>query len=162
MTCLQCYANIDWDNTFKLVTATAAVTALFLNWLATLNNTKTRQLQVFYQVFKDVQDLQDKYYKGYPTGADDSDDNKIRNWLSIFFDSQECMAFLINKKHLEGDFKDFYKDGFITFYEQIFTVKANPVEREDPKQYPEIKKLYVTLTSPEDDILQKVKEMFNP
>jgi hypothetical protein len=153
--------EIDWAVTVQAlaspVSAIAAAVALFLNWIATKNNTKTRELDIFYKVFKDVQELQDTYYKDYA----DKTDAQIKNWLSIFFNAQECMAFLINKKHLTGDFKDFYKEGFITFYKQIFMVKADTAEKEDPIQYPEIKKLYISLTCPVDDIIQRDKEMFN-
>lgn len=134
--------NIDWLRTLQLfippIATSIAAVALIFNGLALWTNTKARHLQTFYDVFKNVQDLQDKFYKDY---ANKQLQDK-KNWLSIFFNAQECMAFLINKGHLKGDYKDFYKQSFITMYEEIFMKNAAPEEIKDATQYPEIKKLY--------------------
>lgn len=149
------WATIDWGITVQIfippITALAAAVALFLNWIATKNNSKTRELDIFYKVFQRIQDLQDKYFRDY---AKMQEEDKV-NWLSIFYNEIECIAFLINTKHLKGDFKDFYSESFVTSYEKIFLVKADPKVVEDPIQYPEIKKLYKKL-KPQNDHLSGI------
>ncbi len=136
------WATINWILTVQVLvptaTALAAVVALFLNWRATRNNTKTRELDIFYKVFQHIQDLQDKYYRDYAQLTQD----KQRDWLSIFFNALECMAFLIRKKHIRGDFMNFYKKSFITSYEDIFLKHASEQDREDPENFKEMKALY--------------------
>lgn len=136
------WATIDWPLTIQVlvptVTAIAAVVALFLNWRATKNNTKTRELDIFYKVFQHVQDLQDKYYREYAQMTSD----KLMNWLSIFFNALECLAFLIRREHIRGDFLEFYKKSFITSYEDIFLKHASKQDREDPENFKEMKALF--------------------
>lgn len=157
----ESWASIDWIITIQIlvppITAFAATVALFLNWIATRNNTKTRDLDIFYKVFQRMQTLQEEYYGKY-TEMKDADKT---NWLSVFYNEMECVAFLINTKHLKGDFKDFYSDSFITAYEKIFLINAGSKIIDDESQYQEMKKLYKALTSPEEDIIKKDREMFN-
>lgn len=139
------WASIDWLLTIQLVvllvTALAATIALFLNWKATMNNTKTRELDIFYKVFQHIQDLQDKYYRDYASLSVD----KQKDWLSIFFNALECVAFLIRRGHIRGDFMDFYKNSFITSYEDIFLSHASQPEKENAEIFKEMKALYKEL-----------------
>lgn len=139
-------ATIDWILTVQVLvppaTALVAAVALFLNWRATKNNTKTRELDIFYKVFQHIQDLQDKYYREYAQLSDD----KQRDWLSIFFNALECIAFLIRRGHIRGDFTDFYKDSFITSYKDIFLKHASESDREDTEIFKEMKALYKEFT----------------
>jgi len=134
--------TIDWLLTVQVLvptaTAFAAVIALFLNWRAIKNNTKTRELDIFYKVFQHIQDLQDKYYRDYAQLSQD----KQRDWLSIFFNALECIAFLIRREHIRGDFMEFYKKSFITSYEDIFLRHASERDKEDPENFKEMKAFY--------------------
>lgn len=136
------WAEINWPLTVQLIvpsiTALAATVALFLNWKATMNNTKTRELDIFYKIFQHIQDLQDKYYREYSGLSADQQ----RNWLSIFFNALECMAFLIRKGHIQGNFLDFYRNSFITAYEEIFLRHASQSEKDDLEIFKEMKALY--------------------
>ncbi len=141
----ESWATIDWIITVQIIVPTvgalAAAAALFLNWRATLNNTKTRELDIFYKVFQHIQDLQDKYYREYAHLPDE----KQRDWLSIFYNALECLAFLIRRKHISDDFLDFYKKSFITSYEDIFMKHPSEPDKTDPEAFKEMKALYKEL-----------------
>lgn len=147
------WATIDWIVTVQIfvppLAALAAAVALFLNWRATKNNTKTRELDIFYKVFQHIQDLQDKYYRDY--ARMEQDDKK--NWLSIFYNALECLAFLIRKNHIKGDFLDFYRKSFIESYEDIFMKHASDGIKADPEAFKEMKSLYNELGG---------KQIYNP
>lgn len=142
----QSWAAIDWIITVQIflppLTALAAAVALLLNWRATKNNTKTRELDIFYKVFQHIQDLQDKYYREYAKMEED----KQKDWLSIFYNALECLAFLTRRKHIRGEFLDFYKKSFITSYEDIFSKHASETDKTDPEAFKEMKALYNELT----------------
>lgn len=142
----QLWAEIDWIITIQIfvppLTAVVAAVALFLNWRATKNNTKTRELDIFYKVFQHIQDLQDKYYREYAKMEAD----KQKDWLSIFYNALECLAFLIRRKHIRGDFLDFYRKSFTTSYEDIFSKHASETDKTDPESFKEMKALYKELT----------------
>lgn len=142
----QSLATIDWIITVQIfvppLAALAAAVALFLNWRATKNNTKTRELDIFYKVFQHIQDLQDKYYREYAKMEAD----KQKDWLSIFYNALECLAFLTRREHIRDDFLDFYKKSFITSYEDIFSKHASNKDKSNPETFKEMKALYNELT----------------
>jgi hypothetical protein len=139
----QWFSTRDWTATAQLIATFSVGIGLIVNGLVLRHHGRTREGQLFYQVIKDVRELEEKYYKEY-AGKGDKDK---QNWLSLFFGAYEYLAFLINKKHLKGDYKEFFTDetGFIAFYEGIFINQPDKTAINDPKQYAEIKKLYKTL-----------------
>ncbi|MDP1546908.1 MAG: hypothetical protein Q8L87_12885 [Anaerolineales bacterium] len=77
----ESWAKIDWVLTVQILipplTALAASVALFLNWIATRNNTKTRELDIFYKVFQRIQVMQDQYYREYAKMQEDDKKNSL-------------------------------------------------------------------------------------
>ena len=135
--------TIDWATTSAVFAAIFAGIALVFNGLVFRESEKTREVQIFYQVVNDIQDLEDKFYLQY---AGKPEEEK-KNWLSMFYNKQEHLAFLINNKHIRGDFKDYLtgETGFIKFYDDFFVPLAGSKVLDDPEQYAEIKKLYGSL-----------------
>jgi len=65
--------------------------------------------------------------------------------LSLFFNTLEYYAFLVNQKHLEKELSEFYNDAFLNSYDNIFMEHADKYQKENPKEYAEMKKLYKQL-----------------
>jgi hypothetical protein len=144
---------IDWLLTVQVlappVTALLATVglfisarALFLNARAIKTSTETRELDIFYKVFQHIQDLQDKYYRDYSHLPPE----KHRDWLSMFYNALECMAFLIRQEQIKGRFLEFYRKTFISSYEDIFWKHASGSDKTDGETFKEMKALYKELT----------------
>ncbi len=127
----------SWAIFMASLSALFAAVALILNTIAIKESRRTRELQTFYSIFKDLISLEAKQPEHCKTA------NGKKAWDSLFFNTLEFFSFLLNEKFL----KDpkvfmFFKDAIQAFYEQVF-VKHIPDEKQrDPKIYPEFKKLY--------------------
>jgi LPS O-antigen subunit length determinant protein (WzzB/FepE family) len=138
-------SDVDWYGTFTLwsqigtiIAAFAAVIALCLNYKALKENSKTRELQLFDQIFSKIIALEDQYYREYANKTPE----EIKNWLSLFLNTLEFKAFLINNNYLKKEFIDFYRDAFIAYYKNIFLKYVPDKDQKDQNKYQEIKKLY--------------------
>jgi hypothetical protein len=114
--------------------------ALVLNTIAITESKRTRELQTFYGIFKDLINLEEKQREYYLT------EEGKKAWNSLFFNTLEFFSFLLNEKFLKDPkVLVFFEDAVKAFYEQVF-VKHIPAEKQkDVKVYPEFKKLYARI-----------------
>jgi hypothetical protein len=124
------------------VSAVAAASGLILNWRALVENTKTRQLQLLNEVFRSIRDTELLLYTKYKKASPE----ERRDWNSLFFNSLEHFAFLVN----EGFIKDkkmvgFFDEAVIAWYEEIFQEHYSSKEIRNSKEFREFKKLYHAL-----------------
>jgi hypothetical protein len=119
------------------LSAIFAAIALILNAIAIKESKRTRELQTFYDIFKDLINLEERQRQYYET-----EDGK-KAWNSLFFNTLEFFSFLLNERFLKDPkVLVFFEDAIRGFYEQVF-LKHIPVEKQrDDKVYPEFKKLY--------------------
>jgi F0F1-type ATP synthase membrane subunit a len=127
------YSKANWDAISAIATflaLVAAVWALFLSRRAT-------QVQVFESIFKDIRELEATYFQAYSGQSEE----KKRQWATLFFNTLEYFAFLLNRKMLPAQiFLEFYKPAFLKWYEMFLAFASNH-EKNDPNIYPEFKKL---------------------
>lgn len=133
-----------WSMIGAVVAALAAVSALFFNYLAIRENSRSRNIATFQSFFLEIRNLEEKYYKEYQSKKDIAE---TRKWLSLFFNTLEYFAFLVNNNLLSKKLAKFYNDAFVGYYEGIFITAATPEQQSNPKQYEEMKKLYKKLIS---------------
>lgn len=121
---------------------------------AFLHQQKSDQIKLAESVFKDLRllekeqsDLNTEIMKKGTTDFLGTDADRLRaDWRSRFFNTLEWLAFLINENELSNaKIVGFYKEAIIDWYEEIFLKQASENERNDAKQYPELKKLYNNL-----------------
>ena len=125
-----------------IISATFAGVGLILNWLALRENNRTRQLQLLNDVFKSIKETELTLYDKYKN----SDDKTKREWDSLLFNSVEQFAFLVNEKFIKNKkISSFFDEAVVMWYEQIFLKHYLEEERNNPKLYPEFKKLYHTI-----------------
>lgn len=130
----------SWAVFVASLSAAFAAIALILNTIAIKESRRTRELQTFYGIFKDLISLEEKQ----PEYCETADGKKA--WHSLFFNTLEFFSFLLNEKFL----KDpkvfvFFEDAIKTFYEQIFAKHIPDEKQRDAKVYPEFKKLYARI-----------------
>lgn len=89
-------------------------------------------------MFRDVRDLEEKYYKEYR----DAPKDKQRDWLSLFFNTLEFLSLLVNRRLVTKLTLAFFQDAIRDWYEGIFDKHASEEQKSDPSCFPEIKKLY--------------------
>ncbi|RLG15056.1 MAG: hypothetical protein DRN66_00445 [Candidatus Nanohalarchaeota archaeon] len=119
---------------------------LFLNWWAVKENTKTRQLQLMNDVFKSIKETELLLYKEYKS----TDAETKKEWDSLFFNSIEQFAFLVNEKYIKDKkIAGFFDDAVVMWYEEIFLKPKHYTKEEidNPKIFPEFKKLYFCIKS---------------
>ncbi|MCD6092480.1 MAG: hypothetical protein J7J38_00475 [Candidatus Aenigmarchaeota archaeon] len=128
---------MDFSLIIASVSSFFACVGLLLNRWAVRENNKTRQLQLFENTFNNIKEterlLYDKYKKLDPDAK--------KEWDSLFFNTLEFFAFLVNENHLNKKLSKFFNDAIIDWYERIF-MKYHNKDISNPKIYPELKKLY--------------------
>jgi hypothetical protein len=98
----------------------------------------------------DLRDLQKELAKISPKGpaaiVGINSKADMEDWDSRFFNLLEWLSFLINERQIKGKkiIAHFYPS-IIQWYEQIFLTHATEHEKNDPKQYEELKRLYKRL-----------------
>ena len=137
---MECF--LEWLKEWGTsIAAAAAVIALFLNWHATRENRKTRELQILYTIFKDIRDLEEKQ------GGYNGTEERKQLWNSLFFNTLEYFSFLLNRKMIsEKSVVAFFGDSIKAWYRELFAKKASPEQIGNPTIYPELKSLYKKLT----------------
>ena len=127
--------NID------IVAAIAAIIGLFFTGYVFLKNQKTRQLQIAEDIFKNLRELEIQFYEKY-----DKNEENLKQWKYVFFNTLEWFSFLINHNKLEDkEMLMFFKDTFIAYYEHIFIRVFEDKDIKDNKQFSEFKNLYKNL-----------------
>lgn len=125
--------------------AFAAFIGLILNWWALRENNTTRQLQLLRDSFKSIKETETKLYENYKN----ADEETKKEWDSLLFNSIEYFAFLVNEKFIKNEkISGFFNDAVVGWYERIFLIHyKNREELNNPKIYPEFKKLYGSIKS---------------
>src|SRR3989344_5109186 len=99
------------------VSATFAGLGLILNYLAIKENNKTRQTQYMSEIFDKIQSHERLLYTDYKN----ANKKEIEEWDSLFFNSIEYFAFLINENYIKDEkIINFFGDAIINWYENIF------------------------------------------
>jgi hypothetical protein len=131
--------NWDLPLIIALISAIFAGVGLILNWLALRENNITRQIQLLNDSFKSIKETEVMLYTEYKN----SDQKTKREWDSLLFNSIEQFAFLVNEKFIKNSkISGFFDDAVVMWYEQIFIEHYSKEEVNNPKNYPEFKKLY--------------------
>jgi hypothetical protein len=123
-----------------VIIAFSAIAALFFNYFALKESTRSRNLATFQSLFLEIRNLEEKYFKEYYGKGD----REKRNFLLLFFNTWEYYAFLVNNELLIKKLAAFYNDAFKRYYEEVFKI-AMPAERDDSNQFKEMRKLYSKL-----------------
>ncbi|MCC7574345.1 hypothetical protein KO361_02035 [Candidatus Woesearchaeota archaeon] len=131
--------NWDLPLIIALISAIFAGVGLILNWLALRENNITRQIQLLNDSFKSIKETEVMLYKEYKN----ANQKAKREWDSLLFNSIEQFAFLVNEKFIKNSkISGFFDDAVVMWYEQIFIEHYSKEEVNNPKNYPEFKKLY--------------------
>ncbi len=110
------FSKIDWVATAQLASVIVATVAIVFSWQTLQQNIKSRELQVFYQIFKDIQSLEDKFYTEYRNK--ETEEKKNAKLSTLVEDIFTCLC------------RDFSKDQITVNIEipQDLTVWAVPVQ----------------------------------
>jgi hypothetical protein len=123
-------------STFVAVAAAViSLISLFVSAYALGESKKTRDMQHFYYIFKDIMALEGNL-KTY------IDRGEKEIWLNLFFGTLEYFSFLRNQKLLPEKPVEYFKDAIIEWYEGVFMVHMPKEKQENPMAYPEFKALY--------------------
>jgi len=131
--------NLDVSIIIAVISALFAGIGLILNWLALRENNITRQIQLLNDSFQSIKETEITLYKEYKS----ANSQTKKEWDSLLFNSIEQFAFLVNEKFIKNKkISGFFDDAVIMWYEQIFLKHYSDDEINNPKNYPEFKKLY--------------------
>jgi hypothetical protein len=121
-----------------IAAAGISVISLFISAWALGESKKTRDMQHFYNIFKDIIALEEKQKEYVAKGEKEA-------WNSLFFNTLEYFCFLINEKLLPERPRRFFEDAIVQWYENIFVKQMPKEKQENPKKYTELKALYKKL-----------------
>jgi len=150
-----------------LVSAICAVFSITLTLLVIKENSKTRQLQLFNDVFKSIKETEAalKNYKN-------SNEEEKKEWDSLLFNTIEYFSFLINNSIIDDKrMVHFFSDAIIRWYEDIFLKHYSKKEIKNLDVFPEFRKLYSCLKTEEIkkqkqsqkiQLLENIKILLNP
>lgn len=139
---LQSFFNPVWtffSNKPDVIAAIAAVVALFFTAISWNKDRQTRELQTIDELRKELMDLERELTEKYESKSE----SEKKKWDSLFFNTLEWFAFLINENKLKDKkLVGFFSPAIITWYDDVFHAHAGKETLDDPKQYEELKKLY--------------------
>ena len=120
-----------------------AVVGAFIFAIKSYNSFRNaEELKLVESIFNDLRELERQKYQ-LPTAP--TENEKLKDWASLFFNTLEWFSFLVNSNKIKDDKTiDFFKDAVINWYDELF-LDPDYIELwqvEDKKQYPELKKLY--------------------
>lgn len=130
---------------FGVIDAVAgfAVVGAFIFAIKSYNSFRNaEELKLVESIFDDLRELERQKYK-LPTVP--TENEKLKDWASLFFNTLEWFSFLVNSNKIK-DHKtiNFFKDAVLDWYDELF-LDSDYIETwqtENSKQYPELKKLY--------------------
>lgn len=103
---------------------------------------KAEELKLAESIFRDIRELERQKYQ---LSTAPTENEKLKDWASLFFNTLEWFSFLVNTHKLKDSKTiNFFKDSMIDWYEELF-LDPDYIETwqvEDSKQYVELKKLY--------------------
>ena len=119
-----------------IVSASFTALAAMSVGMTVLQNRRALEATLFGRLFSDIRRLEETL------GSTRSDEER-RRWDSVFFNTLEFLAMLINAGYLrDRRFIGFFEPAIITWYERLF-VSLSPQETlMNPQAYPELKALY--------------------
>jgi len=137
--------EISFFEGISILIALGSVVFAFFAWKISkknvIENEKTREFSIFNSVYGYVYDLLNKIHFGKL-----SDDEK-EGWDDVLLNTLEYYSFLVNHDVIqEKKYATFYDDMVIQYHEEIL-VKLHPDQYKDPKQFEELKKLYLKITN---------------
>ena len=103
------------------------------------SDNKTRQLETLQNVYKGIQELEQRFYDKYT----DATEEKRKTWDYQFFNQLEWFAFLVNHEKIKDEeLTNYFKPAVIEWYEKMFVVHFKKEIVEDQTKFEEFKKLY--------------------
>jgi hypothetical protein len=126
----------------------ATLAGFGIAYFAFKRNRESTETNLAENIFRDLRTLEKEKYE-LPNDID-----KKKDWASLFFNTLEWFAFLVNEKKIKDEkIKDFFKDAIINWYEKIFLDEDYIEEKQasNDNEYPEFKKLYKKLKECKDD-----------
>lgn len=125
-----------------VIAALAAVVALIFTAVSWNKDRQARELQTIDELRKELMDLERELIEKYSEKSED----ERKKWDSLFFNTLEWFAFLINKNKLKDkELIGFFSGAIVNWYDDVFRIHAGQEVLEDPKQYEELKILYKKL-----------------
>jgi len=126
----------------EIIVIGAAVVTLIFTAKSWNKDRETRELQMAEGIFKDLRELEREYYDKFQKMTEE----EKSQWDSLFFNTLEWFAFLINENKLKDKkIVDFFKPAIIEWFEDIFNVVYDASVKDDETQFEELKKLYKKL-----------------
>ena len=132
----------------QVIAGIVAAFGLIIAYFAFKRNRESIETNLAENIFRDLRALEKEKY-GLP-----EDTEKKMDWASLFFNTLEWFAFLVNEKKIkDGKIRSFFKDAIIEWYEELFLDKDYIEDKQvtNPKEFPEFKKLYKKLKGYTDD-----------
>ncbi len=124
-------------NIGSLISGVATAFGAWFAYFALKENTKTRELQLLDNAFKEIKAAERDLYLHF------NNKEKKEQWDSLFFNSIEYFSLLVNSRYISDPrIIKFFADAIIMWYEDIFLENTSKKDQNDPKIYPQMKKLY--------------------
>jgi hypothetical protein len=144
----------DVINTAQIIAGFAAAGALILTYFTFRSFNKSEETKLAESVFKDIRMLEDQKSKIQKDSVLAHERAEIqeskKDWASLFFNTLEWLSFLINNKKIKDKkIVSYFKPALLAWYNDIF-LDVDYIELDqvnDPKDYPELKKLIEDLKS---------------
>jgi hypothetical protein len=123
----------------QIASGFGAMIGLIITFIAFRRNRGTVETDLAEDIFKDLRMLEKEKYEL-------SNDIKTKkDWASLFFNTLEWFAFLVNEKKIKDKkIKGFFKEAVTNWHDEIF-LDADYIDEDqvtDDNEYPEFKKLY--------------------
>ncbi len=141
-TASELLVHLDAVN-WTAVSASAAAVGLLLNAWAIRQARRTRELQLFRDVFKDVLQQEKELLSAAQKAMTPSE---LGVWRTTFYQTLEYFAFLWNRRLLKDRrLTGYFGKAVVHWYEAVFLPYATEEEKTGDAVYPELKKLYKRL-----------------
>jgi len=136
-------AEISFFEGLSVLIALGSVLFAFFAWKISkknvIENEKTREFSIFNSVYGYIYDLLNKIHFGKLNEVEKE------GWDDVLLNTLEYYSFLVNHNVIqEKKYATFYDDMIIQYHDEIL-VKHHPDQYKDPKQFEELKKLYLKI-----------------
>jgi hypothetical protein len=132
----------------QIIAGIVAAIGLVIAYFAFKRNRESIETNLTENIFRDLRALEKEKY-----GLTE-DIEKKKDWASLFFNTLEWFAFLVNEKKIKDEkIKNFFKEAIVDWYEIIFLDNDYIEDKQvtNAKEFPEFKKLYKKLKKCKDD-----------
>ena len=125
------------------VSASAAALGLFINAWAIRQAWRTRELQLFRDIFKDILQQEKEILSAAQKGMTPAE---MGVWRTTFCQTLEYFAFLWNHRLLKDRrLTGYFGTAVVHWYDAVFLPSATEEEKTGDAVYPELKRLYKRL-----------------